>query len=75
MALFSAAQASAQTRTRAEWIALETSGFAVPAGQSAAAVLLEMNPLLAPTDPALRDDVAFSAAEKWIVRDKIVSDG
>jgi len=66
---------AARTRTRAEWIALETSGFPVPPGQSAASLLLEMNPLLAPPDPALRDDVAFSAAEKWIVRDKIVSDG
>lgn len=65
--------AGAQTRSRAEWIALRTTGFAVPAGQSAAALLLEMNPLLASTDPVLRDDVAFSAAEKWIVRDKVVA--
>ena len=73
VALCAAAPAAAQTRTRAEWIALRTSGFTVPAGESSAALLLEMNPLLASTDPVLRDDVAFSAAEKWIVRDKVVA--
>ena len=72
-ALATPAALSAETRTRAEWIALRTSGFAVPTGQSAAALLVELNPLLASTDPVLRDDVAFSAAEKWIVRDKIVA--
>jgi len=66
---------AAQARTRAEWIALDTSGFPVPPGQSAASLLLEMNPLLASPDPVLRHDMAFSAAEKWIVRDKIVADG
>jgi hypothetical protein len=32
-----------------------------------------MNPLLASTDPVLRDDVAFSAAERWILRDRRVA--
>ena len=64
---------SAQTRSRDEWLALAKSGFAVPAGQTAAALLTEMNPLLASPDPVLRDEVAYSAAERWIVRDKIVS--
>ncbi len=72
-ALATPAALSAQTRTRAEWIALRASGFAVPAGQSAAALLVELNPLLASPDPILRDDVAFSAAEKWVVREKIVA--
>lgn len=65
--------ASAQTRTRADWVALRASGFALPSGQSAATLLLEMNPLLASPDPVLRDDVAFSAAETWIVRDRVVA--
>ena len=71
--LVSAAPLSAQTRARAEWLALRASGFALPPGQSAAAVLREMSPLLASPDPVLRDDVAFSAAETWIVRDKVVA--
>ncbi len=64
---------AAQTRTRDAWIALKTSGFAVPAGESATVLLVEMNALLALPDPVLRDDVAFSAAEKWIVRERVVA--
>lgn len=64
---------AAQTRTREDWIAVKTSEFAVPAGESATALLVAMNPLLASPDPVLRDDVAFSAAERWIVRDRIVA--
>jgi Protein of unknown function (DUF2785) len=66
------APASAQpasTRTRDEWIALAKSGFALPEGASAIDLLMELNPMLASTDPVLRDDVAFSAAERWIVHD------
>lgn len=67
-----AAPVDAQTRTRDEWVALAKSGFVVPPGQTAMGLLREMNALLASTDPVLRDDVAFSAAERWIVRDKVV---
>lgn len=65
--------ASAQTRTRDAWIALAKGGFAVPAGQTAAGLLLEMNTLLASPDPVLRDEVAYGAAERWILRDKAVA--
>jgi hypothetical protein len=67
------ATASAQTRSRDQWIALARGGFAVPSGVTAAALLLEMSPLLASPDPVLRDDVAYSAAERWILRDRIVT--
>lgn len=66
-------RAAAQTRTREAWIALARGGFVVPAGTSAADVLLEVTPLLASPDPVLRDDVAYSAAERWIVRDRLVA--
>ncbi len=56
-------------RTRTEWVALAKSGFTLPEGAKAIDLLVEMNPLLASPDPVLRDDVAFSAAERWIVRD------
>jgi hypothetical protein len=36
-------------------------------------MLVEMNPLLASADPVLRDDVAYSAAERWILREHRVS--
>lgn len=58
------------SRPRDEWMALATGGFEVPAGRTAVDVLLEMNPLLSSPDPVLRDDVAYTAAERWILRDK-----
>jgi hypothetical protein len=68
-----ASAAATQTRTREDWIALATGGFVVAPGTTAAALLVEMNPLLASLDPVLRDEVAYSAAERWIVRDKVVA--
>jgi len=59
----------AATRSREEWIALAKSGFALPDGARAVDMLVQLNAMLASTDPVLRDDVAFSAAERWIVRD------
>jgi hypothetical protein len=59
--------------TRAEWIALASGGFKVPEGKTAAALLVEMNPPLASPDPVLRDDVAYSAAERWILREHRLS--
>lgn len=58
--------------TREEGVGLAKSGFQVPAGRDAADVLLEMNALLSSPDPILRDDVAYTAAERWILRDKRV---
>jgi hypothetical protein len=70
---FAVVPGHAQTRSRDEWIALARGGFAVPAGQTAAGLLTEMNVLLASPDPVLRDEVAYSAAERWIVGDKVVA--
>lgn len=67
-----AASAAAQTRTPEQWKALATGGFAVPAGETATRLLVQMNGLLASPDPVLRDEVAYSAAEKWILRDRVV---
>ena len=63
------------SRSRDEWVALAKGGFEVPAGRTAVDVLLEMNPLLSSPDPVLRDDVAYTAAERWILRDKRVDAG
>jgi hypothetical protein len=59
-------------RTREDWIALTKGGFVLPPEQRSLDVLVEMNPLLFSPDPVLRDDVAYSAAERWILRDKSV---
>lgn len=66
--------AVAQSRDRAAWVALARGGFVVPEGATATDLLVEMNALLASPDPVLRDEVAYSAAEKWILRDRVVGD-
>lgn len=68
------APAAAQTRSKDAWVALARGGFTLPAGQRPADVLVEMIPLLASPDPVLRDEVAYAAAERWILRDKSVVD-
>jgi hypothetical protein len=60
-------------RDRADWVSLAKNGFVIPSGRTAVEMLVEMNPLLASGDPVLRDEVAFSAAERWIVRDHRLS--
>jgi Protein of unknown function (DUF2785) len=64
--------AQGSTRARDAWVALAKSGFAVPTGATAVDLLVEMNVLLASPDPVLRDEVAYSAAERWILRDGLV---
>ena len=72
--VLTASPAASQTPSpsRDSWVALAKGGFIVPEGRTAIDLLVEMNPLLASTDPVLRDDVAFSAAERWILRDRRV---
>jgi hypothetical protein len=60
-------------RTKEAWVALAKGGFVLPAGQRAVDVLLDMNALLSSPDPVLRDEVAYSAAERWILRDKALT--
>ena len=64
--------ADAQMRTREAWLTLARSGFAVPPGDTAAGLLVDMNALLASPDPVLRDEVAYSAAATWIVSKRLV---
>jgi hypothetical protein len=52
---------------------LARGGFVIPDGRTAIDLLVEMNPLLASDDPTLRDSVAYSAAERWILRDRKLS--
>ena len=58
---------------KADWIALARGGFVVPGGRTALDLLIDMNQLLASNDPVLRDDVAYSAAERWILRERQLS--
>jgi hypothetical protein len=76
-AVLLAAQAPAAGQSpapsRADWIALARGGFVVPAGRTALDMLIDMDQLLASNDPVLRDDVTYSAAERWILRERRLS--
>jgi hypothetical protein len=70
----SQAPASDVRMDRAAWTALRDAKFAVPEGRTAFEMLRAMTPLIASTDPFLRDNVAYEAAAKWIYADKLLSD-
>ena len=71
----SAAQQAPTSADRASWVALRDAKFAVPEGRTAFEMLRAMTPLIASTDPFLRDNVAYEAAAKWIYTDKLLTDG
>jgi hypothetical protein len=56
------------------WRELVEADFQVPEGERAVDLLLEMDALLASPDPWLRDEVAYSAAVRWIFADPVLSD-
>lgn len=57
----------------AYWQRIADSAFAVPAGETAAGLLGELDGLLASTDPDVRDGLGYGIAEQWIYRKKLVS--
>src|SRR5262245_49493264 len=69
----SLATAAESARPREYWIAIRQNDFAVPDGAEPFPLLVEMSSLLASTDPVLRDDVAYSAAARWVYRKRLLS--
>src|SRR5262245_2473993 len=75
LVLLVAAATAAWTQTtitegdRAKWTALKEARFQIPEGKRAVDLLIEMNALLGSSDPFLRDVIAYSAAEQWILRE------
>lgn len=69
----SIAAAADNGRPREYWIAIRASDFAVPEGAQPYSLLVEMNDLLGSTDPVLCDDVAYSAAARWVYRKRLLS--
>lgn len=67
------AEAAGNGRSREYWIAIRANDFAVPEGEQPYPLLLEMNELLGSTDPLLRDEVAYSAAARWVYRKRLLS--
>lgn len=66
-----AAQAPVQ-HDRAFWQAIAQQHYAVPNGESAAALAHELSALLASPDPELRDDLAYSILAHWISRPNVL---
>ena len=55
------------------WRAIAREGMAVPAGESAAGLLGEIDELLASRDPFLRDQLGYGLAQQWILRERLLS--
>jgi len=66
-------QTGPPARDRDLWLAIKASDFAVPEGRRASDLLLALDPLLASPDPTLRDDIGYTAAARWIYRDRLLS--
>lgn len=58
---------------KAFWLRIAHDDYKVPEGESADALVLELNAYLGSPDPQLRDDCAYSIAAAWIYRDKRLS--
>jgi hypothetical protein len=54
---------------RAFWKGIEEGGYAVPAGESPAALIRELSGYLGSPDKELRDDFAYSIPARWIYED------
>ena len=59
---------------RAFWRSIAESGYKVPAGESADALVLEIVESLGSPDPEMRDDFAYSIPAAWVYRQRLVSD-
>lgn len=66
-------QDAAPARGPEFWRAIPRAGYAVPAGESAAGLLGELDELLAARDPELRDDLGYGIAEQWILRRRLLA--
>jgi hypothetical protein len=66
-------QAAAPARGADFWRSIAQAGYAVPAGESAAGLLAELDELFAARDPKLRDDLGYGIAEQWILRRRLLA--
>lgn len=67
-AAFAAAPQSNPKHDRAFWHSIQNNHYAVPEGESAVALAHELSGYLGSPDPELRDDIAYSILDVWIVR-------
>lgn len=55
------------------WRAIARDGYAVPAGESAAGLLGEIDELLGAREAELRDELGYAIAEQWILRRRLLA--
>lgn len=55
-----------------DWAAIVAAGHAVPAGEDALQLLLELDEVLGSRDSHLRDDCGFGIAVQWLLRQHLV---
>jgi hypothetical protein len=58
---------------RAFWRAIAKNKYAVPSGESADALAMQLSGLLASPDPELRDDLTYSIFARWIYRPNVLT--
>lgn len=61
------------SRSTAFWTSIVDNGFAVPAGESPIALLLELGDHFGSRDPVLRDRCGYGITARWVVREKRLS--
>ena len=59
--------------SREFWLSIVKNNGAVPEGESAIGLARELSSLLGSPDPELRDDIAYSILDAWIVRQRRLS--
>lgn len=65
---------AAPAHDAAFWRGIAENGYAVPEGDSAAALLGELDTLLASPDPEMRDTFGYGIAANWIYKQRLLSD-
>ncbi|HXB57649.1 MAG TPA: DUF2785 domain-containing protein [Vicinamibacteria bacterium] len=71
----SPAPASPAPHVRSFWKGIVGNGYAVPAGESPAALIQELSGYLGSPDRELRDEFAYAIPVQWIYRDKRLAPG
>jgi len=64
-----------EPHARSFWKGIVDNGYAVPAGESPAALIQELSGYLGSSDRELRDDFAYSIPAQWIYRDERLAPG
>jgi hypothetical protein len=71
--LAGALAANPPARDRSYWRAIVASGYAVPEGESAAKLLLQLSGLLGSPDPEERDEFGYGIPARWIYVQRLLS--